>query len=82
MFLGYRFYVEKMNQQVLIMDRYFYDTLVDITGARRTLCRRGFFPGLPRLLICRSIWTAIRKRRLCERTNIQSIISRDAGSLT
>jgi thymidylate kinase len=40
MFLGYRFYVEKMNQQVLIMDRYFYDTLVDITGARRTLRTR------------------------------------------
>jgi thymidylate kinase len=40
MFLGYRFYVEKMNQQVLIMDRYFYDTLVDITGARRSLQTR------------------------------------------
>jgi thymidylate kinase len=40
MFLGYRFYVEKLNQQVLIMDRYFYDTLVDITGARRTLQTR------------------------------------------
>jgi thymidylate kinase len=40
MFLGYRFYVEKINQQVLIMDRYFYDTLVDITGASRTLQTR------------------------------------------
>ncbi len=40
MFLGYRFYVERMNNQVLIMDRYFYDTLVDITGARRTLQTR------------------------------------------
>ncbi len=40
MFLGYRFYVERMNDQVLIMDRYFYDTLVDITGARRTLQTR------------------------------------------
>ena len=40
MFLVYRFYVEKMNQKVLIMDRYFYDTLVDITGARRTLQTR------------------------------------------
>ena len=36
-FLVYRFYVEKLNQQVLIMDRYFYDTLVDVTGARRSL---------------------------------------------
>jgi thymidylate kinase len=39
-FLIYRLYVEKMNQQVLIMDRYFYDTLVDITGARRSLQTR------------------------------------------
>ena len=36
-FVFYRFYVEKVNRQVLIMDRYFYDTLVDVTGARRTL---------------------------------------------
>jgi thymidylate kinase len=35
-FLIYRFYVEILNQQVLIMDRYFYDTLVDVTGARRS----------------------------------------------
>jgi thymidylate kinase len=35
-FLLYRFYVETLNQQVLIMDRYFYDTLVDVTGARRS----------------------------------------------
>ncbi len=40
MFLGYRFYVEKMNRQVLIMDRYFYDTLIDITGARRSFPTR------------------------------------------
>ncbi len=39
-FLGYRLYVEKVNQQVLIMDRYFYDTLVDLTGAQRTLRTR------------------------------------------
>ena len=39
-FLVYRFYVERVNQKVLIMDRYFYDTLVDITGARRTLKTR------------------------------------------
>jgi thymidylate kinase len=36
-FLCYRFYVEKLKQQVLIMDRYFYDTLVDVTEARRSL---------------------------------------------
>jgi thymidylate kinase len=36
-FVCYRFYVEKMNGQVLIMDRYFYDTLVDVTGASRSL---------------------------------------------
>ena len=30
-FLLYRFYVEKLNQQILIMDRYFYDTLAEIT---------------------------------------------------
>jgi thymidylate kinase len=35
-FLCYRFYIEKINHQVLIMDRYFYDTLVDVTGARRS----------------------------------------------
>lgn len=39
-FVGYRFYVEKMNRQVLIMDRYFYDTLVDITGPRPSLHTR------------------------------------------
>ncbi len=36
-FVIYRFYVEKVNRQVLIMDRYFYDTLVDVTGARKSL---------------------------------------------
>lgn len=35
-FLFYRFYIEKVNRQVLIMDRYFYDTLVDVTGGRRS----------------------------------------------
>jgi thymidylate kinase len=34
LFLVYRLYVEKLNQKVLIMDRYFYDTLVDLTGAQ------------------------------------------------
>ena len=36
-FVFYRFYVEKVNRQVLIMDRYFYDTLVDVTGASKSL---------------------------------------------
>jgi thymidylate kinase len=40
MFVVYRLYVERMNQQILIMDRYFYDTLVDITGGRRSLPTR------------------------------------------
>lgn len=35
-FLFYRFHVERLNGQVLIMDRYFYDTLVDVTGAQRS----------------------------------------------
>lgn len=39
-FLGYRFYVEQVRQQVLIMDRYFYDTVVDLTGAQETLRTR------------------------------------------
>jgi thymidylate kinase len=39
-FLLYRLYVEGVNRQVLIMDRYFYDTLVDITGARRSFQTR------------------------------------------
>ncbi|HKO98101.1 MAG TPA: hypothetical protein VJU86_13980 [Pyrinomonadaceae bacterium] len=40
MFLVYRLYVEKVNNQVLIMDRYFYDTLVDLTGAQRSIRTR------------------------------------------
>lgn len=36
-FVGYRFYVETMRRQVLVMDRYFYDTLVDVTGARKSI---------------------------------------------
>ena len=34
-FLGCRLYVEKLRRRVLIMDRYFYDTLVDVGGGRR-----------------------------------------------
>ncbi|PYV89622.1 MAG: hypothetical protein DMG05_13225 [Acidobacteria bacterium] len=36
-FLFYRFYVEKVKKQVLIMDRYFYDTLVDVADGRKWL---------------------------------------------
>lgn len=39
-FLAYRVYVEQVRQQVLIMDRYFYDTVVDLTGAQETLRTR------------------------------------------
>jgi hypothetical protein len=31
-FAGYRLYVERLSGRVLIMDRYFYDTLVDIAS--------------------------------------------------
>ncbi len=33
-FLVYRVYVEKLRKQVLVMDRYFYDTLVDVAYDR------------------------------------------------
>ena len=32
LFLACRLYVEKLRRRVLIMDRYFYDTLVDVDG--------------------------------------------------
>lgn len=34
-FLFYRLYVERVKKQILIMDRYFYDTLVDVAEGRR-----------------------------------------------
>lgn len=34
-FLCYRLYIEKLKKQILIMDRYFYDTLVDVTDGRK-----------------------------------------------
>lgn len=34
LFLGYRFYIETLRRQVLIMDRYFYDFLVDVADGR------------------------------------------------
>ncbi len=39
-FLCYRLYVEKVRGRVLIMDRYFYDTLVDVAEGGRE-ARRG-----------------------------------------
>ncbi|MFN2491856.1 MAG: hypothetical protein ABR501_03115 [Pyrinomonadaceae bacterium] len=33
-FILYRAYIEKLNRQILIMDRYFYDTLVDVAEGR------------------------------------------------
>ena len=33
-FLAFRLYVEKVARRILIMDRYFYDTLVDVAGPR------------------------------------------------
>lgn len=39
-FLVYRLYVEKLSNRVLIMDRYFYDTLVDVSTDRTRLWTR------------------------------------------
>lgn len=33
-FLGYRAYIEGMQRRILIMDRYFYDILVDVSSGR------------------------------------------------
>ena len=54
-FLFYRLYIEKLKKQVLIMDRYFYDTLVDVSSGRgwfwiRLLERLTPTPGVPILL--------------------------------
>jgi thymidylate kinase len=51
-FLCYRGYVEKVRRHVLIMDRYFYDTLVDVAARRgfrglRLLARLTPTPDLP-----------------------------------
>jgi thymidylate kinase len=39
-FQCYRFWLEAIRGRVLIMDRYFYDTLVDVTNGRRRLWTR------------------------------------------
>ena len=54
-FLCYRLYVEKVRKRVLIMDRYFYDTLVDVAGAGgrygvRLLSRLTPTPSVPVLV--------------------------------
>ena len=36
-FLFYRFYIEGLKKRILIMDRYFYDTLVDVADGRHWL---------------------------------------------
>jgi len=55
MFLAYRLYAEKLRKRVLIMDRYFYDTLVDVADGRgwtwaRLLKRLTPTPDVPVLL--------------------------------
>lgn len=52
LFLGYRLYLERVRGQILIMDRYFYDTLVDVADGRhwwllRQLARLAPTPDLP-----------------------------------
>jgi thymidylate kinase len=54
-FLCYRLYIEKVKKRVLIMDRYFYDTLVDVSGAGgrygvRLLSRLTPTPSVPVLV--------------------------------
>ncbi len=55
-FLCYRLYIEKVKGRVLIMDRYFYDTLVDVAEGRgrlrsvRLLSRLTPQPTVPVLL--------------------------------
>jgi len=39
-FLGYRMYVEKIKKHVFIMDRYFYDSLVDVSDGKNWRCVR------------------------------------------
>ena len=39
-FVFYRLYVEGVKRHVLIMDRYFYDTLVDLSAGRRSRAAR------------------------------------------
>ncbi len=47
-FLCYRLYVERVKKQVLIMDRYFYDTLVDIAEGSKAKSVRFLMGVTPR----------------------------------
>jgi hypothetical protein len=49
-FLAYRGVLEQLGGRVLIMDRYFYDTLVDVAGGWPLLARVTPRPDLPVLL--------------------------------
>ena len=40
LFLARRLYAERLRGQVLVMDRYFYDTLVDVSGGRMDYAAR------------------------------------------
>ena len=46
-FLLYRIYFEKVKNHVLIMDRYFYDSLADVADGRRWLYIRSFLSVTP-----------------------------------
>ena len=48
LFLGYRAYVERLHGQVLVMDRYFYDTLVDVADGKRWRLLRALERITPR----------------------------------
>ena len=70
-FLVYRVYVEKLRKQVLVMDRYFYDTLVDVAYDRSwggCTCCSGSHPHPT----WRCSWTSRRRNRLPARASIPS----------
>jgi hypothetical protein len=46
-FFFYRFYIEGIRRRVLIMDRYFYDTLVDVSTDQKSLWVRMLFSITP-----------------------------------
>jgi len=46
-FVLYRIYFEKVRKNILIMDRYFYDSLVDVAKGRRWLYIRLFLLMIP-----------------------------------
>lgn len=65
-FAFYRLYVERLRRRVLIMDRYFYDTLVDVSAGRGALVARLLkrvtpTPSVPVLLDVRPAMAFARK---------------------